>query len=357
MKHLIPIISVIFLFAACQHSVDKTPSVVFAPEEEDSTDNVNLDEIQESGTLIAGTLSGPQNYYEWHGHGMGMQYLLADAFAQSIGARLEMQVAKDSTQLEEWLENGDIDFIAIEKPNRTFPRGRVINSPELGWICRIPSLTKAIRLWWDPGRPSEVLAQFDRQVRQATRMHRRPKWRDKTHGIISDYDALFRRYSQRLGWDWRLLAAQCFQESGFDPNAHSWAGADGLMQIVPSTARSLGLSRSNVYNPEANISAAARYLSQLNSQLSDITDPGERINFILASYNGGLGHIRDAMSLTREHGGNAARWTDVSHWVLQLQYPATYNSPTVRYGYMRGNETVGYVSNIHSHWREYRQAR
>lgn len=343
-----------FLLFSCQNNNDRKPSIVFAPEEQDSTGQVNLDEIQESGTLIAGTLSGPENYYIWHGHGMGMQFLLADAFAQSIGARLEMQVAKDSLQLQQWLKDGEIDFIALETPKPLID-GENKAVKEECWQTNIPSLRAAINKWWDPGRPSEVLAQFDRQVKQATRMHRRARWKNKAKGIISDYDALFRQNASRIGWDWKLLASQCFQESGFDPQAHSWAGADGLMQIIPSTARSLGLNRSNIYKPEANISAATRYIAQLNSQFSDISDPGERINFVLASYNGGTGHIRDAMALCRANGGNPQHWSNVSHWVLQLQYPRYYNLPSVRYGYMRGSETVNYVSAIHSHWRQYRE--
>ena len=79
---------------------------------------------------------------------------------------------------------------------------------------------------------------------------------NRSGGIISHYDAYFQRYAQTIRWDWRLLAAQCYQESCFDPQAKSWAGACGLMQIMPSTADHLGLARADIYHPEKNIAAA-----------------------------------------------------------------------------------------------------
>ena len=73
--------------------------------------------------------------------------------------------------------------------------------------------------------------------------HVRAPYISRSKGIISQYDAEFMKGSRHIGWDWRLIAAQCYQESGFDPNAVSWAGAKGLMQIIPSTAASLGIKK------------------------------------------------------------------------------------------------------------------
>jgi membrane-bound lytic murein transglycosylase F len=153
-------------------------------------------------------------------------------------------------------------------------------------------------------------------------------------------------YSRDIRWDWRLMAAQCYQESTFDPKAVSFAGAKGLMQIMPGTADHLGVPRSQLYDPETNIAAAAKLIKELNGAFSDIRDGYERINFILASYNGGSHHIRDAMALARRDGKDAHRWADVSAYVLKLAQPKFYNDPLVKYGYMRGSETVDYVAKI-----------
>ena len=169
---------------------------------------------------------------------------------------------------------------------------------------------------------------------------------DRKGGIISHYDQLFMTYSRDIRWDWRLMAAQCYQESTFDPKAVSFAGAKGLMQIMPGTADHLGVPRSQLYDPETNIAAAAKLIKELNGAFSDIRDGYERTNFILASYNGGSHHIRDAMALARRDGKDAHRWADVSAYVLKLAQPRFYNDPIVKYGYMRGSETVDYVAKI-----------
>jgi membrane-bound lytic murein transglycosylase F len=173
---------------------------------------------------------------------------------------------------------------------------------------------------------------------------------NRSGGVISHYDNHFQRYAPLARWDWRLLAAQCYQESTFDPEAGSWAGARGLMQIMPSTAAHLGLSMDEIHDPEKNIAAAAKYIQELNGHFQDV--PGsERVKYVLASYNGGYFHIRDAMALARKHGRNAYSWNDVSEFVLKLSDPAYYRDPVVRYGYMRGSETADYVGRIMDRWR------
>ena len=126
------------------------------------------------------------------------------------------------------------------------------------------------------------------------------------------------------------------------------------MQIMPSTADMLGLQRSDIYDPERNVAAAAKYIAQLTKLFSDVQNPTERIKFVLASYNGGHFHIRDAMALARKNGQSPYRWNDVSGFVLRLSQPQYYNDPIVKNGYMRGSETVDYVDRIWSRWLEYR---
>jgi membrane-bound lytic murein transglycosylase F len=128
----------------------------------------------------------------------------------------------------------------------------------------------------------------------------------------------------------------------------------GLMQIMPSTADHLGLARADINNPERNIEAAVRYIAELQQAFRDIPNPGERTKFVLAAYNGGGFHIRDAMALARKHGRNDRSWHSVEPFVLGLQQPQYYNDPVVKNGYMRGSETVDYVRRIHDRWNSYR---
>ena len=108
----------VLLLTACTAKQEKSRSVLFSTETE-KTDTLlyyDLHEIQSSGTIIAGTLSGPDTYYEYHGKRMGAQFQIAEAFAQSIGVVLQMEISPDTTTLLERLRTGEIDFIALEMP-------------------------------------------------------------------------------------------------------------------------------------------------------------------------------------------------------------------------------------------------
>jgi membrane-bound lytic murein transglycosylase F len=174
-------------------------------------------------------------------------------------------------------------------------------------------------------------------------------------GRLSAFDDLLRRYAAELGWDWRLLASQAYQESEFNPNAVSWAGAVGLMQLMPPTARSVGVTDSR--DPEQNVRGAVTFLRDLRSYWTErIRDDDQRLRFILAAYNVGPGHVEDARRLTEKHGGDPDVWEDVAHWLLQKSRREVYTDPVVRYGFARGLEPVTYVEHIlerYAHYREF----
>ncbi|HYF03018.1 MAG TPA: transporter substrate-binding domain-containing protein [Patescibacteria group bacterium] len=171
---------------------------------------------------------------------------------------------------------------------------------------------------------------------------------------ISKYDHLLKQYSVSIGWDWRLLAAQTYQESKFIPNARSWAGAAGLLQLMPPTAREFGVRNAN--DPEDNVRGATKFIKWLTNYWDDkIIDPNERMKFILASYNTGHGHVEDARRLVVKYGGDQNKWEDVAYWLLQKSKAQYYNDPVVKYGYCRGLEPVQYVSKILDRWEHYKQ--
>jgi membrane-bound lytic murein transglycosylase F len=126
------------------------------------------------------------------------------------------------------------------------------------------------------------------------------------------------------------------------------------MQIMPGTASHLGLAAAEVFDPEKNVAAATRYLRELDATFSDIPQRRERFSFILAAYNGGVGHVRDAMALTVKHGGDPHHWADVDSYILKLAEPAYYRDPVVKNGYLRGSETSAYVRQIHERYAFYR---
>lgn len=173
-------------------------------------------------------------------------------------------------------------------------------------------------------------------------------------GRLSSYDTIIRRHARDLGWDWRLLASQTYQESRFDPNARSWAGAVGLLQLMPGTAREVGVRNSR--DPEQNVAGAVRYIRKLEQQWRDeIPDEEQRLRFVLASYNAGRGHVLDAQRLAEKNGDDPQKWDDVAYWMLQKSKRAVYTDPVVRHGYVRGLEPVTYVELILSRFDHYQE--
>ncbi len=173
-------------------------------------------------------------------------------------------------------------------------------------------------------------------------------------GRLCEFDQLLKQYATELNWDWRLLASQAFQESRFKPTARSWAGATGLLQLMPATAREFGVTNAN--DPADNVQGAVKFLKWLQRYWEKrISDNSERLKFILASYNTGAGHVEDAQRLTEKYGGDPARWDDVSYWLLQKSTQQFYSDPVVKFGFCRGLEPVNYVTNILERFEHYKQ--
>ncbi len=173
-------------------------------------------------------------------------------------------------------------------------------------------------------------------------------------GTLSAYDALLKQHAPALGWDWRLLGSQMYQESRFKPNARSWAGATGLLQLMPATGRQFGVRNPN--DPAQNVAGAVRFLQWLTRYWTPrIPDPEERLKFILASYNTGAGHVEDAQRLAEANKDNPKRWADVSYWLLQKSKREVYTLPVVKYGFSRGIEPVTYVAIILDRFDHYKQ--
>lgn len=357
MKYLLPLF-IILAFISCsqkQRDKEETPwgTVVGndGTEQADTTVGVmTLSDIVAQGEMIMLTLNGPKTYYDYHGHGMGLQYLLCEKLAQKLGVKLRVEVCKDSLELIKKLRDGQGDIIAYPITDKEFAGC----GPSWAVNKKNDILAKEINQWYKP----EMVAEMEKMEKTLIAnggviRHIYSPFANRQKGIISRWDGLFQKHAPTARLDWRLMAAQCYQESCFDPKAHSWAGACGLMQIMPSTAKQLGLAASDIYTPEHNIAAAARYMALLMNDFRDVPTMYDRICFALASYNGGERHVRDAMALARKYGKSDKRWQDVRFYVLNLANAQYYTDPVVKAGYMRGTETSSYVDRIMKRWQEY----
>lgn len=346
-------------------------------------DLFDLPDIQDNGELIVLTMYGQTSYFEYKGADFGTQYMLADAYAKSIGVCVRVDVSHSQHELVEKLLAGEGDLVAYNLDMADTLRdvldycGAKAITHFIDSIEGKKSAADKANTAWAVRSGSQLLAQSldkwlavnEQKFTDLTTIkihdsygnsyvpvrHPRSPILNLTRGEISYYDTFFKRYASQCGWDWRLLAAQAYQESSFDHKAVSWAGAMGLMQLMPATAKSVGAA-GNVFDPETNVRGAVRLINKLNSHYSSVHNPNERIYFILAAYNAGPGHVDDARNLARKLGHNPDVWFgSVDQVVLGMSNSEYYNDPVVRHGYFRGSETYNYVHNIVARWNEYKR--
>ena len=174
-----------------------------------------------------------------------------------------------------------------------------------------------------------------------------------TGGKISKYDGMIKEIAKEYNWDWRLISAIIYHESRFNENAGSWTGAYGLMQIMPATAEAFGVE--NIENPNQNVKGGILLLNSLNNQfLKVIPDSTERVKFVLAAYNIGLGHVNDAQRLTKKYGMNPLVWDNNVELYLQNKSEEKYfKDEVVRWGYCRGEEATNFVKKVTNNYRQY----
>ena len=185
--------------------------------------------------------------------------------------------------------------------------------------------------------------------------HRIKKYRAQrldlnSDGTLSPYDTLVKKYAEKYKFDWRLITAQMYQESRFNPNAKSWVGAQGLMQVMPRTAKEMGIK--NLKQPEEGVKAGVQYLNWVRNRFEPELSVKDRMWFTLAAYNAGQGHVKDARRLARQQGLNPNKWFNhVEKSMLLLSKRKYFRK--ARHGYVRGTEPVNYVLEIRDRYRAY----
>lgn len=230
-------------------------------------------------------------------------------------------------------------------------------SQRVGWALRknSPELLSAINEWIEKERSAtDYYVIYNKYFKNKRRFRKRSEstYYSLNSNEISEYDGMIKTYADTVGWDWRLLASQIYQESHFEPGARSWAGASGLMQIMPATARSLGVSDPS--DPHQSLKGGTLYLKKLHTRFDDIPDSVQRIKFTLAAYNCGYMHVRDAQKLAEAEDRDPTHWDDhVEEMVLALSHPQHYNKPFIKYGYVRGREPVNYVDEIFKRYEHF----
>jgi membrane-bound lytic murein transglycosylase F len=292
--------------------------------------------------------------------------------ADEIGSKIYIMEAPgnmDTELLISKVANKEIDFTVADENialiNQTYYPNidikTAISLPQkIAWAVRKDSdqLLIAINDWLkDPQNKKKLKFIYNKYYKNPKQANIRAEssYFSMSGGQISQYDDLIKKYSEKIGWDWRLVAALIAQESRFNHEAESWMGASGLMQLMPATYAHF-LSDSVEITPELSIKAGTSYLRNREEYWKKyIFDPNERIKFILASYNVGMGHVIDARRLAIKHNRNPNQWDDnVEYFLSKKSLPEFYNDPVVKHGYCRGQEPVKFVREILKRYNHYK---
>lgn len=292
--------------------------------------------------------------------------------SEEIGGDIEIvEVDGDTTSelLIQMVSEGKIDYTIADRHVALINQAYLTNldvqmavsfPQQIAWAVRktSPELLKAVNEWIQSMKQKTAFyVIYNKYFKNRGAYIRRAKsdYLSVTGGKISEYDDFLKKKAAQIGWDWRLLASLIYQESQFNPFAKSWSGAAGIMQLQPETARRFGAT--NVTDPYENISAGVNYLKWLdNYWKKEIADPTERIKFILASYNVGIGHVQDARRLAQKYGKDPDLWEDnTEYYLLRLSEEKFFNDEVVQFGYCRGSEPCNYVKEILERYNQYRK--
>jgi len=310
-------------------------------------------------------LAGKTVYVQEHSIHFDRLQTLANEIGDTINI---IQVPLESEDLIKNVANGEIEFTVCDENialvNSTYYPLIDVSTPvsfpqNVAWGVRkdhseklLNELNSWIELYRKTPSYAHLYSKYFRNSRSNTIV--KSDYYSLSTGKISMWDDLIKKAGAELGWDWRLLASLMCQESRFDPDVESWAGAYGLMQIMPKTGEKFGIDITS--SPVNNVKAGTLYIKSLKAIFDDrIPDENERMKFILASYNAGPGHVLDAMKLTGKNGMDPQKWDgNVAVWLLKKAEPVYYNDSEVKNGYFRGTESVNFVTEILDRYEHYK---
>jgi len=287
----------------------------------------------------------------------GYNYSMLKRFAKDCGIEdCRISLAKKGDRLIDSLRNGYIDIVVMPCTNaEVYDDEVVMGSPgdsAVIWVVR-PGLRKVVRnleRWIPENTDSVFINQYFNTFNNPYNVARLGIRRE----FLSPYDSLFKSYSAKLGWDWRLLAAVAWHESRFHIEAHSHKGASGLMQMMPGTAEYLSVD--DLLDPESSIRSGAEYLAWMSRIFRRKSlNRNELVKFSLAAYNTGHGHIRDCINYAQYKDVFDGTWKSVRAIIPEMSADSIIALDTVKLGKFKGRETIGYVDSIMDIYESFKQ--
>ncbi len=279
---------------------------------------------------------------------------IRDSLKSDFNLRIEN--SRDFNQLMFMVEQGEIEYTAGDKTDAdiacSFFKNTETSLPlkrgiTYGWAINSKAydLRDSLMLWSFRAQKNGIIPYMKSQYFNYNRDPEFYTEPEKRRGKISIYDTIIKSEARHTDRDWKLLAALIHTESRFNPAIRSKAGASGLMQIMPNTAKNFGIT--DYMNPTNNIRCGALYLKYLETFFPEDIYGSERIKFIIASYNVGPGHIFDAIRLAEKYGKKKHVWDrNVDSCIILKSRPEFYNDSIVKNGYCNGRQVYAFVKDV-----------
>jgi membrane-bound lytic murein transglycosylase MltF len=263
------------------------------------------------------------------------EYLEDEDLLEMMNARLIPMIVIDSHKGKFWSQ--------IFKDLTLHPDIKLRTNGQIAWAIRknSPKLKQAINGFMKTHRKGTLVGNilFKRYLENT-------KW---VRNSLNDADLkrfreaieFFQKYSNQYGFDWLMIAALAYQESGIDQSKRSPAGAIGVMQLLPSTAADPNVNIPDIREMENNIHAGVKYLRFMRDRYfqNERMDDLNKMLFSFASYNAGPAKVSQLRSYARKKG------LDPNIWFRNVEIIAAKRI---------GRETVQYVSNIYKYYVAYR---
>lgn len=285
---------------------------------------------------------------------VGYNYYLLEQYAENDDRTVDIRISGKNTSYLDSLRAGVIDILVIPYKEDLQLDSLIFSYPidSLStWVMRedesheMDNLNRWIDNWHENEENDAVRESF---------MRRYNVFRSRRREHLSPYDSLIKEKADSMGWDWRMLAAIMYQESHFHIEARSHRGASGLMQMMPHTARSFGVT--DPLNPEDNIRAGAELLHSLLRRYSSVAaNNQEQFKYALAAYNAGIGRIDDILRLAELRGVDTGYWDTVIDVIPEMHDESVVDTGVVKLGVFKGEETINYVQTVISVYEQFRR--
>ena len=293
--------------------------------------------------------------YGSHGLETGLNYELMSRFAQDNHCNVTIIAAGRKDNYIDSLRQGKVDIVITHDKDSfvcgTFDILRTLDSCSVWALNADEQQTRQFNRWISHIAGTEEYSRLKEKYSLSYNPHKRAERGVRTN-TLSPYDNFIRKHAAELGWDWRMLASVLYQESRFSIGSSSHRGAQGLMQVMPSTAKYYKVD--NLLDPEANIIAGTRHLKRLQNMFRKEGIEGEElIKFTLAAYNAGEGRILDCRNLAADQELDNKTWSEIIKVIPMMREDSILENEVVKLGKFKGHETIAYVDQIFSHYEAF----